>query len=380
MIILAPPYVSEELKDYLETTQTAVLKNDVALAAAGTRRFNFVDDAEARKRAARGERVYTTSENALEWVLKNVPDESVSRAVSAMKDKAAMRRLLQSVYPDFFFREVSAAELRALKFEELPCPVVLKPSVGFFSVGVHTIRTREDWRNALDDIEKTSSRWSELYPESVLGNGRFIIEKYIGGDEYAVDVCFDDRGNAVVLNVLKHDFASESDVSDRLYYTSKEIILENLAPLTDFFNRVNGFLGARNFPAHVELRIDGGRIVPVEFNPMRFAGWCSTDVAFFAFGLRTYDYFLNGRKPDWEKLLAGKDGTLYTMIVLNKPNPCPPVGAFDYDALCAKFERVLSMRAMDFRRLSVFGFMFTETRDRRELDFIVRSDLTEFIR
>lgn len=382
MIILEKPFISEELKDYLEKSQVAVLRNTTALEIARTRRLNLVGDAEARERLAAGERFYTTSENALDWIYANARNGSIlTKTIDTMKNKAAMRRLLKSVYPDFFFEEIDAEKLSDINFSALPCPVVLKPSVGFFSVGVYTIRDENDWRLALEDIQKTSETWKNLYPESVLGNGKFVIEKYIHGEEYAVDVYFDDDGTAVILNILKHDFSSESDVSDRLYYTSKEIITEKLEPLTAFFNLVNRELGIRNFPAHVELRIDGnGNVCPIEFNPMRFAGCCCTDVGFFAYGILTYDYFLNNRKPDWSKLLEGKDGKIYTMCVLNKPMPCPPIRDFDYDALCARFERVCCLRKIDYRENSVFGFLFTETKNPEEREFIVHSDLTEFIR
>ncbi|MBQ8723957.1 MAG: ATP-grasp domain-containing protein [Opitutales bacterium] len=381
MFILEKPFVSAELKDYLEASQAAVLKNDIALEAATTRKLNLITDAEARERIAAGERIYTTSENALDWIYANDVGSPLTRTIDAMKNKAEMRRLLKSVYPDFFFEEIEAENLKNVKFEDLPCPVVLKPSVGFFSVGVYTIQTREDWTRALADIEKTSADWKKLYPECVLGNGKFVIEKYIHGEEYAVDVYFDGDGNAVILNILKHDFSSERDVSDRLYYTSKEIITEKLAPLTEFFNRVNTVLGAKNFPAHVELRVErDGSVCPIEFNPMRFAGCCCTDVGLFAYGIRTYEYFVENKKPDWEKLLEGKDGKVYTMCVLNKPVPCPPIRDFDYDALCAKFERVCCLRKFDYNENTIFGFLYTETTNPEELKFIVNSDLTEFIR
>ena len=381
MFILEKPFVSAELKDYLEASQATVLKNDVALEAAKTHELNLITDAEARERIAAGERIYTTSENALDWIYANTAGSPLTQTIDAMKNKAEMRRLLKSVYPDFFFEEIEAENLKNVKFEDLPCPVVLKPSVGFFSVGVYTIQTREDWTHALADIEKTSADWKKLYPESVLGNGKFVIEIYIQGEEYAVDVYFDGDGNAVILNILKHDFSSERDVSDRLYYTSKEIITEKLAPLTEFFNRVNTVLGAKNFPAHVELRVErDGSVCPIEFNPMRFAGCCCTDVGLFAYGIRTYEYFVENKKPDWEKLLEGKDGKVYTMCVLNKPVPCPTIRDFDYDALCAKFERVCCLRKFDYNENTIFGFLYTETTNPEELKFIVNSDLTEFIR
>lgn len=79
--------------------------------------------------------------------------------------------------------------------------------------------------------------------------------------------------------------------------------------------------------------------------------------------------------------MAGKAGKLYTLMVLNKPENCPPVQSFDYDALRRDFGKVLHLRPCDFRRFSHFGFLFTETpADRREeLDRIIRSDLTEYM-
>ncbi|MCR5183342.1 MAG: ATP-grasp domain-containing protein [Opitutales bacterium] len=379
MIILEKPLVSQELKAYLQASKTPVLDNAYAREIlAGTPGCRLTGDAEARERIAGGERLYTVSENALEWVLQNIDDPCSRRVIDTMKNKTAMRQILQSAYPDFFFREISVEKLAELDFDTIPVPVVLKPSVGFFSVGVYTVRDKNDWQNALDDIQKSSGNWKKLYPESVLAKQNFILEKYIDGDEYAVDVYFDGDGNAVILNILKHDFSSASDVSDRLYYTSKKVILENLEPFTAFFNRVNKSLGARNFPAHVELRVEDGKAVPVEFNPMRFSGYCTTDVSLFAYGFRTYDFYLNDKKPDWEKILSGKDGKIYAMILLNKPVPCPEVKDFDYDSLCKKFQKILCLRKSDWQKNSVFGFLFVETDNPQELDYIVKSDLLEF--
>ena len=59
----------------------------------------------------------------------------------------------------------------------------------------------------------------------------------------------------------------------------------------------------------MELRRDAsGRIRPIEFNPLRFAGWCCTDVSLFAWGFHTYGCFLEGARPDWDRVLAGREG------------------------------------------------------------------------
>ena len=66
--------------------------------------------------------------------------------------------------------------------------------------------------------------------------------------------------------------------------------------------------------------------------------------------------------------------------MLNKPENCPPVSNFDYEALSRGFARVLHVRKSDFTRYGLFGFLFTETPEnqREELDRIARSDLLEF--
>src|SRR5262245_4671264 len=52
----------------------------------------------------------------------------------------------------------------------------------------------------------------------------------------------------------------------------------------DFFTRLNDSLGARSFPIHAELKLDGGRFMPIELNPMRYGGFGLADLTWHAFG------------------------------------------------------------------------------------------------
>ena len=287
MIILDKQYVSRELKEYLAESRTPVLRNEAALAAAPEGTFNLVSDEEADALLAKGERIYTTCENSLSWVLRHSPDKGLQKGIALCKDKAAFRRMLSKIYPDFLFREVAAEELENIDFHELKTPFILKPSVGFFSVGVYTVFNEQDWKRALEDIRSHSADWKKQYDESVVANTRFLLEQYIGGEEYAVDFYYDGEGKAVIVNIFHHEFASADDVSDRLYCSGASIIREHLQPFTDFFNRMNEEVGARNLPVHLELRVENGRIIPIEANPLRFAGWCLTDLSLHAYGFRT---------------------------------------------------------------------------------------------
>ncbi len=379
MILLDKPFLSDEMKQYIIETQAHVLRNEFS-AAQGLPAGCYRSGAQCAAAYQAGERIYTNSENALDWLYQNIKDEELLRVLTLMKDKAALRRALLPLYPGFFFLEVPADRLSQLDFSSLKTPFVLKPSVGFFSEGVYTVEKREDWEHALSDIERKAKEWSRQYPGSVVGNAVFILEQYITGEEYALDAYYDENGRAVLLNIMKHDFASSSDVSDRLYYTGKEIIEKNLTRFTEYLNQANRFMQVKNFPMHVEIRVEDGEICPIEFNPMRFAGLCTTDISHFAYGFYSYDYYLNNIKPDWNALLRGKEGKLYTLILLNTTEKTKNARGFDYGRLCQKFERVLCLRKTDHRQFPAFGFLFTETRieNRKELDDIMASDLTEF--
>ena len=187
------------------------------------------------------------------------------------------------------------------------------------------------------------------------------------------------------LNILKHVFATQTDVSDRVYTTSKKIIEKNLEEFTKFAEKIGKLAGIKNFPMHIELRRDdNGMILPIEINPMRFGGWCTTaDISFMAYGFNPYLYYYSQQKPDWSKILKGKEGKLFSIIVLDNSTGIniDQITSFDYDKLLSNFEKPMELRKINFREYPVFGFLFTETREENfiELKKILHSDLNEFI-
>lgn len=382
MIILDKPYTSDVMKSYLEESRIPVLDNAEARAAGEGRRFNILSDDAFAEAVNGGRRLYTTSENALDWVQGRVTRRNIADGVASMKDKHRMRRALAPMYPGFYFAEATFEELTRLDPASVPYPVVLKPVVGFFSLGVHVLNSAADLAAAREAIARERQAWRRAFPEGVVGMERFILEQYIAGDEFALDAYFDRRGEAVVLNLMRHDFSSAEDVSDRLYYTDAGTIRDNLDRFTDFLNRTNRILGITDFPFHVEVRAQGDAIVPIEFNPLRFAGYCTTDLAYFAYGVRTCEYYLDDRRPDWNALLAGKEDDLYSLVILDKPRGAAAGAVFDYDAVRRHFTEVLCLRKFEAPKSSIYGIMFTRTpRDRRqEMDSIMRSDLREFVR
>ena len=215
---------------------------------------------------------------------------------------------------------------------------------------------------------------------SLMRKNRGII-----GEEFAIDAYFDSNGEPVILNILQHTFSSDSDVRDRMYTSSKDIIQSNFNSFQMFLKNIGTLAKVENFPCHVELRKEAdGTLIPIEINPMRFGGWCTTpDFTYYAYGINSYLYFYNQQKPNWDELLKDKDNKVYALIVLDNSTgiDASNIISFDYDKLLGDFENPLELRKLDHREYPVFGFLFTETNSNNmaELDHVLRSDFKEYV-
>lgn len=380
MVILEKPYISNLTLEYLSKNNLPVLDNDFARECEKSYQLNLINSSKMRAEYEINNKIYTTSENALDWVYENLSKHEIVEKINILKDKTKCRELLSPMYPDFFYKEATEMELEEIDFKTLKTPFVLKPAVGFLSLGVYTIYNMKELESALLDIKENKVNFKDKFPKSVIDNSKFIIEQYITGTEYAIDAYYNDKGKPVILNIFTHKFSSPTDVSDRVYYTSKEIIETFKDRFEVFLTKANEFFHLKNIPMHIEVRVNGDAIWPIEFNPMRFAGLSSTDVAYHAYGIRTMEYFLENKEPDFAEILKGKEDKLYSLILLDKPDKSIPCSKFNYDKLYNYFENILELRRVDNQSLDVFGFVFTETRkeNEQELDYILSSDLYEF--
>ncbi|MCI9628172.1 MAG: ATP-grasp domain-containing protein [Eggerthellaceae bacterium] len=380
MVIIDEPYASDVLIKWLEESKEPVLDNAFAKKISETHKLNLISDTEAIKRVNAGESVYTNSENALAWLLENTENENRNRSIELFKDKAAMRRKLASLSPGFFYRELTKSELADFDVTDIELPVVLKPAVGFCSMGVYVIENASDWDAALEDIAKSEAIWNERYPQSVVDGENYLLEGYLDGQEYAIDMYYDRDGKANILNILRHDFASADDTSDRLYITNHDIVDDTYDKFMDWLDSVNKVIGARDFPVHVEIRMKDDDIIPIEFNPLRFAGLGGTDISYHGLGFRTYEAYLKETPIDLKKLYAKHPDDTYSMSLLNPSVNADLSRPFDHDSLASRFSNVIGFCKFDANVTGSFGFLFLKT-DRSnadELDFILHSDLLEF--
>ncbi|MHB1654484.1 MAG: ATP-grasp domain-containing protein [Desulfitobacteriaceae bacterium] len=383
MIILEKPYLSDLLLDTVRDLEIEVLRNETARSSGLDERYlldeeTFIQRLKTEPKSP----LYTNSEDSIPWIQANLAWSDLPDRIEIFKNKARFRKLLQPLYPDYWYKEADVGELAQLNIAQFPKPFILKPATGFLSLGVSKVNNSLEWEASLSLINELRSKTQSQYPVEVVNFQTFILEEYVEGEEYAIDVYYNSSGHPVILNILKHEFASETDVRDRLYLTSKDIIDANLKRFQDFLNQIGDLVSLINLPLHVEVRVSkAGEIFPIEFNPMRFAGWCTTDIAYYAYGINVYEYFWRQKEPDWKKCLKGKENKVFSIVVGDIPPYQGQVTQVDYQSFADSFAKPLVIRKIDYSKYGLFAFAFTEIEgtDQSEFDQIQRTDYREFI-
>ena len=381
MFILNPPYISELLVNTIKKNKYKTLKN----SAAENLGINevLIDDKQAVDYAENHQnfKLYTNSENSIEWIMNNLKSADIPEKVTLFKDKAKFRDLLKNIYPDFYYKEILYEDLEKLNTEELKFPFVLKPAIGFLSLGVYPIRTKEEFNTAINKLSSDIQNFKDIFPKEVVNSSRFLIEQMAEGDEFAIDAYYNSKGEAVILNIFHHPFLDENDVSDRVYYTSKKVIKDNLDRFNELLEKIGEAADLKNFPMHIELRADGNNIIPIEVNPMRFAGWCDTDLAYWAYGINVYEYYMNDKKPDWKNILDNKGDELYYFLSAEVPSSLDKnkIKSVNYDKFIACLESPLEIRKTDYKTKPLFAIVFGKSKNINEINKILKMDLGEFI-
>ena len=386
MFILEEPYVSDLLATTAAELGLPVLDTPMARRRlSGPRAVPLSAEEDFAAAASKpGARLCTNSEHAIGWISDHLAHSGLPGRIGLFKDKLAFRDLVADLYPDYRYFGLPLSGLRAFDPSNLRAPFIVKPAVGFFSLGVHVVASADAWPSVVAEIEREVPALASLYPEQVLGLDRFVVEEVIEGEEFAVDAYFDTDGAPILVDVYAHLFVSADDVSDRVYLTNAEIVARLGPPALEFLAEVGRRAGLADFPVHAELRIDhAGRVAPIEVNPMRFGGWCAADLAHFAYGVNPYRCYLLGERPDWTRIAAESAGRTTALIVSDLPSSVDlaAIDDVDYERFAARFSNVLELRPMEFNRYPVFAFTFVEvpSGDLSELHAVLGADLREYL-
>jgi len=343
------------------------------------------EDAIARLTDKTGERIHTISENSIAWIESQDGNESLKEKIRLFKDKCAFRDLTADLYPGLFYRKVGVDELQNLDIAEIPFPHILKPNVGFFSMGVHKLNHHDKWEQTCLKIQAEIDHIRSIYPRAVLDTAEFIIEEVIHGEEYAIDAYYGAQGEPVLVGVMHHLFGGENDVSDRVYLTSPGIINRHKEIFMDFLEKIGQKASLKNFSLHAEVRVDkDDKLIPVEINPLRFGAWCtSADLMHYAFGINPYHLYINNILPDWDHISENTSEDLFGIIILDNSTGIPGnrIRSFDYNKAVGMFSNVLEFRPVDYRKYPIFGILFIQTGAGKlnEIQQVLQDDLKKLI-
>ncbi len=131
MFLLDNPYVSDFLRQSVETMERSVVDTPAARTFMNGSTAPFIDETEFARRILVGERVYTNSENGLDVILRNAGQSDLARQIEICKDKALFRETVAALYPDYRFARVTPDDLDSFDVSDMPYPFVAKPARGF---------------------------------------------------------------------------------------------------------------------------------------------------------------------------------------------------------------------------------------------------------
>lgn len=382
MIILDKPYVSTLLSSTLQQLGTPVLKiGDVQIPE--EEKLDLLEETlffeQLEKSSAP---LLFNSENGLAMLMNYLPESKFAEWTSLFKNKAEFRRRMTKIYPSFYFREVSIQDLYEIPLESIPFPIIIKPVIGYSSVGVYRIDCIEDWHHTVEKLKVDINDSASAYPNDVIDSQTVILEELIQGDEYAIDAYFTKEGKPVILNLFKRMFANDKDMSDRIYYTSKSVLRETLAPISDFLEKLGDIDALASFPLHFEVRITKeGQVVPIEVNPFRFAGIGTTELGVHAYGVDVYDYYFNQLKPNWEEKIEAMDNAIYSFLCaeFDPSISLELIRAVDHESFKQQFNEILDYRYMDYKEYPIFSVVFFKHHTFDENKRLLTLELSNFI-
>ena len=323
-----------------------------------------------------GTKVCITSEYSMATVLNRL-DPTRKKAAIVLKDKLEFRRLLHDIYPDYAFRHIKTEEIPGLKISKKS---VLKPIRGIFGTAVKIVGPGTDFSKLADEIDFELEKNSRVYPDSVLSGGDFLLEDFIEGEEFAVDMFYNSNGEPCIVNIMHHPIPEHESYVHMIYNSSMWAFDAIYDKAKEFFTQLNRILNVTNFAMHSELRLQNGRIHPVEINSMRFGGMGLCNLAYYAFNVNSFLCFLNDSEPDWYSIWREHKGRIYTFFIayngvaINTDHYRPLPGK-----LTERFTSVIREQLFDYRKQLAFGIYFLEETE-ENIGELLKLDFNDFFK
>ena len=319
-------------------------------------------------------KVCITSEASLESILRIVKDQSKIDGISAMKDKHLFRRLLQEMYPLLGYHLISFEDIHAL---EVSSKKIIKPIKGCFGTAVKTIDEKSDLAKIAQEIKIEIAKNSAVLSESVLSQSEFIVEDYIEGEEYAVDMFYDSKGQPHIVNIYFHPIPKHAEYLHMVYYTSKSVFEKIYARAVEFFHRLQEKLQLKNIALHAEFRFSD-QLIPIEINAMRFGGMGLGNMIYHSLKVNPYQHFIDEKSPDWPEIWKHHpDSNFVYFIAYNGTQIDKAKQKPNLKKLEGEFTSLLNRTIFDYQKQLAFA-AYTLQEDPGNIDKLLQIDFNDY--
>jgi len=105
-------------------------------------------------------------------------------------------------------------------------------------------------------------------------------------------------------------------------------------------------------------------------------------LAYFAYGINVYEYFFENRRPDWDKILKGRENKFYYFAIAEVPAGADrsKIKSFELELFLQNMKRPLEVRSFDFKTSPVFAEIFAEADNYAEIEKILSAKMEDYIR
>ncbi len=344
-----------------------------------TEGMEMLKDTEVQKEGFQfnpNDKVCITSEASLQIVREALTDDAKKNAINSLKDKYKFREILTQLYPNYQFRKVALKDIVNLEIEK---KTIIKPSKGFFGIAVKTVDEHTDLQKLSKEVEQEIESTYNVFSEEMLSHNEFVVEDYIEGEEYAVDMFYDKNGEPHIVNIYHHPMPRVEAYLHMLYYSSKEVFDKTYDKAITFFKKLNDILGVKDMVLHAEFKYDT-EFIPVEINAMRYGGVGLGNLIYHAIGLNPYQCFKEGKTPNWSKIWEQhKEDNFAFLIAYNGTEVDTSQYEPDIEKLKGEFTEVLYEAIFDYQSQLTLG-VFCLKESKENLKKLLNIDFNDYFR
>jgi ATP-grasp domain len=326
-------------------------------------------------RFTKHDKVCIASEAALDRTIAKIDDPVRVQAIELLKNKYTFRQILAAIYPNFQYQCIQTHQITDLQLTQKS---VIKPIKGVFGTAVKIIDRDTDLTELAAELQTELAKNAELFSPSVLSTTDFLVESYIDGEEYAVDMFYDADGTACIVNIYHHPLPQNPAYLHVIYYSSQAVFDRIYIKAKQFFTKLNSILGVTNLPIHGEFKLDGDRLMPIELNALRFGGMGLGNLVFYALGVDPYACLAEDIEPDWQQIWQDKQADLFVFFIAYNG---AKIDVKEYrpnrEKLKSQFTKILIERDFDYQTQLVFGiYILQETN--RNLSRLLQIEFDDF--